>query len=258
MKSALPAAAGFGWGIAVFATAHADGSIPPQPYHYLHPPAALAGSNTPPTSGHLTIQVKSGTVRGGFAISSDGQVGVVVPEGTFKVASSGLAQAAHSIAVSMRPVDTPPGLPAQTDVVGTRPVVADGNAYRVTASGQPGNLPVKLAKKVGLTLKWPHVPIGIDQYRNGRWHQLCTSDHAVITTPTISCPISTFGIFVAVTTPFNAGIHIPTTPVSSTPFAWLNSYIPLLGAIALVVTAIVLGYFVTRPDKETGPRNSNS
>jgi hypothetical protein len=258
VKTALPVAAGFGWGIAVFATAHADGSIPPQPYHYLHPPAALAGSNSPPTSGHLAITVKSGTGHGGFAVSSDGQVGVVVPEGAFRVAASDRASVAHSIDIWMRPVDTPPGLPAHTDVVGARPVVADGNAYQVTALAQPGNLPVKLARKISLTLKWPHVPIGIDQYRNRRWHQLCNSDHAIITTPTISCPTATLGIFVVVTTPLNAGIHIPVTPVSSTPFAWLNSYIPLLGAIALVVTAIILGYFVTRPDKETGSGNSNS
>jgi hypothetical protein len=150
----------------------------------------------------------------------------------------------------MQPVDTPAELPAQ--------VVADGNAYRVTASAQPGDLPVKLARKVSLTLKWPHVPIGIDQYHSRRWRQLCDSNHAVITTPTISCPISTLGIFVVVTTPFNAGIHVPTTPVSSTPFAWINSYLPLLGAVALIVTAIILGYFVTRPDKGSGPRNSHS
>jgi len=205
---------------------------------------------SPPTSGHLTITVKSGMGRSGFGVSSDGQVGLVVPEGGFTVTSSDLAQAAHSIDIWMRPVDTPPGLPPH--------MAGDGNAYRITASAQPRNLPVKLAKKISLTLKWPHVPIGIDQYRNRMWYQLCASDHAVITTPTISCPISTLGMFVAVTTPLNAGIHIPVTPVSSTPFAWLNSYIPLFGAIALVVTAIVLGYFVTRPDNETGPRNSNS
>ena len=216
--------------------ARADGTLPPQPYHYLHPPPAIAGSNTPPDSGDVYIPARAGQSLGGFGFTGDGQAGITTHVGAFRV-----SPAATVVHIKINPVETPPGLPAQ--------VAADGNSYNITAVGQPGNASARLAKKVDLTFRWPHIPLAMYVYRNGSWRQLCYSDTAVLTPSTIGCSTSTLGTFVVVTNPSNIRSGVPTTPVSSTRFAWINRYIPLLAALLAVVAALVVAYFVSRPDK---------
>src|SRR4051794_40592832 len=55
----------------------ADGSVPPQPYRYLHPPPALKGSNLRPESGVTTVRVQGGSaVEPVLLFTNDQQVGV--------------------------------------------------------------------------------------------------------------------------------------------------------------------------------------
>jgi hypothetical protein len=80
MKTLRTAAAWSVWTLLCVAVAHADGSLPPQPYNYLHPPAALAGSNHPPQAEHVRLSADVGRSHGGFGFTGDGQAGITVLE----------------------------------------------------------------------------------------------------------------------------------------------------------------------------------
>lgn len=217
--------------------ASADGTLPPQPYHYLHPPAAIKGSNSPPGFGQLLGQVRNSlSVSSGYAFTDDGQAGIAVKEKAFRTPASDT-----SYQVAIKPVETPPGLPKE--------VVADGNAYSFVATGQPSGKPAVLTTIANIILKWPHIPVAMYRYTGGKWLQVCYSDKAVFTPSTVACPTRQLGLFVAVNRPSNAGGNVPTTPVSNTPYAWINKYIPLIAAGAVVLLAVVLGYIVSRPPK---------
>jgi hypothetical protein len=128
-------------------------------------------------------------------------------------------------------------------------VAPDGNAYDIVALQQPGNHAAHLAHRVHITLRWPLAPLAVYQYRSGAWHQLCYSNNASITSTTISCPASSLGIFAAVAPPSALHVSVPTTPLSNTRFAFLNRYLPLLAALALVLVTVVLVTIIGRPDK---------
>lgn len=218
----------------VVTAAHADGSLPPRPYHYLHPPSALAGSNAPPLSGDGPIAVSGGHSHQGYLFTRDGQAGLIAPAGAFVASSS-----ATSVHLHIAPVETPPGLPPE--------FTSDGNAYQVTASGQEA---ARLARKMTVVLKYPQPPPALFHYRNGTWRRLCYTDQATFSPTSITCPASSLGIFVAVSYP-KLGTHtVPPTPLSSTRWAFLNQYLALFAALAVLVVAAVLGYAVSRPDKK--------
>lgn len=220
--------------------AQADGGLPPQPYHYLHPPPAFAGSNVTPFSGKRVLPVDYSRSTSWIAFTDDGQAGITADKGVFAVSPSTTA-----VVIQIKPVETPSGLPSQ--------VAVDGNAYSITAVEQPGNGPARLARRVNVTLRWPHFPIAIYQFTGGSWRQLCYSDKAVFTPSTISCPTATLGTFAAVTSPSKTGVNTP-----STPFAGLNPYIPILTAAALIVIAVIAGYLVTRPDRSGRPQSPDT
>jgi hypothetical protein len=211
----------------------ADGSLPPLPYHYLHPPTALKGTNSRPESGKATDPVVSGRSKVAYVFTVDGQAGITVGSGGFAVSRS-----TRGVAIAIQPVETPAGLPSQ--------VVPDGNAYAITAVAQPENKPTQLAYRVKLSLQWPHFPIGIYVYRNARWRLLCAANGTTLSSTRIACRTSALGTFVAVTTPSNAGVQAPNTPASG-----LNPYIPVLAAIGVVIVAAILAFFVARADKRS-------
>lgn len=220
------------------ATVHADGLLPPQPYRYLHPPASLASENSPPAAGSGSLKVVQGRSSAGFLFTRDTQAGLVIPKGAFVTTPS-----ATSIQIQIEPVETPGNLPQH--------YIAEGNAYRITVTGQPGNTAVRLAHRVNLTLRWPHPPLAIYEYLSGKWSQVCYSDSATFTTSTMACPTSTLGIFTAVTNPaLVGGVTAPPTPTSR--FAWLNRYIPfiIVAFVALLVALVAL--LSRRPRKQRG------
>ncbi len=213
----------------------ADGTLPPQPYRYLHPPPALASENYPPESGSATIGLAGGRSKAGFVFTKDTQAGVVVSAGALRAAAP-----ATSILIRISPVETPSGLPQH--------YVAEGNAYTITATGQPGNTPVQVVHAVNLTLRWPLPPLAIYDYAGGRWKQLCYSDNATFTSSTMACPTKSLGTFTAVSNPALTG-GTPPAPISQSRFAWINRYIPLLVAVIVLLATAVLAFLAIRPDK---------
>jgi hypothetical protein len=221
---------------AVPMTVLADGVLPPQPYRYLHPPPPLASENSPPESGTSSLKVAGGRSKAGFLFTKDTQAGIVVPAGAMVTAST-----ATSIRIHISPVETPGNLPQH--------YAAEGNAYSVTATGEPGNTPVRLVRRVNLTLRWPHPPLAIYKYTGGKWSQVCYSDNATFTTSTMACPTSTLGIFTAVTNPALTGVT-PPAATSSSRFAWLSRYIPVIVVLAVVVLVALVALVTMQPRKK--------
>ena len=236
VRGLLRAAAGFGW-VLLLATVvacatptavYADGSLPPQPYRYLHPPPAFAQNNQPPLTGTRVLPVGYMRSVQWFAFTDDGQAGISADKGAFQVSPRTTA-----VVIRMDPVEVPPGLPAR--------VAADGNAYRVVAVEQPGNKPAALVKQVDITLRWPHLAIGMYEYRDGSWRQICNRNQLIISPSTMSCSASTLGIFVGATKP-----SIIAALTSSGSQSWLIRAIPWIIALVVFVVAAGLGYFTTR------------
>ena len=232
----LRAAAGFGW-VLLLATVvacatptavYADGSLPPQPYRYLHPPPAFAQNNQPPLTGTRVLPVGYMRSVQWFTFTDDGQAGISADKGAFQVSPRTTA-----VVIRMDPVEIPPGLPAR--------VAADGNAYRVVAVEQPGNKPAALVKHVDITLRWPHLAIGMYEYRDGSWRQICNRNQLIISPSTLSCSSTALGVFLAVTKP-----SIIAALGSSSSQSWLVRAIPWIIALVVVVVAAVVGFFITR------------
>jgi hypothetical protein len=218
------------------ASARADGSLPPLPYHYLHPPAAIAGSNTPPSRGDGTILAAGGTSKSGFVFTQDGQAGLLAQAGAFKVPAG-----TSTIAVTVRPVDAPQGLPVD--------YVANGNAYEITATAKPGGQSLQPAGQVSINMHWPHIPVAMYVYRDGKYQRVCFTDQGTLSPTSLSCKARTLGIFVTLTPPSRSGIRVPTTPISQSRWAFLNKYIPLAAAVVVVLISAILAYFVTRRER---------
>ncbi|MDQ6740598.1 MAG: hypothetical protein M3021_09620 [Actinomycetota bacterium] len=228
------------WGVMVVPmAAQADGVLPPQPYRYLHPPPSLASENSPPQSGSVSLQVVGGRSKAGYLFTQDTQAGVVVPAGALLT-----TQTATSIRLDIRAVETPANLPQH--------YAAEGNAYSVTATGEPGNAAVRVVRHFNLTLRWPHPPLAIYANVGGKWNRLCYSDNATFTTSTMACPTSALGTFTAVTNPALVGTSQPAPVASSNRFAWLTRYIPVI--VVLVVAALVglVALVTMRPGTKPG------
>ena len=127
--------------LAAVGSAWADSTLPPLPYRYLHPPAALAGTNKPPSALRRVLPVTRGVVQPAFLFTPDGQAGIGFDAGALRPGSG-----AHSVLIEIRPLESPPGLPA--------PLAIDGNAYSFSARAQPGKRPVQVVKPFSLTLRW--------------------------------------------------------------------------------------------------------
>jgi hypothetical protein len=222
--------------LAVPLTVQADGVLPPQPYRYLHPPPALAAENSPPESGSTSLKIVHGRSNAGFLFTKDTQAGLIISAGALVTASS-----ATSIRIEIKPVETPPNLPQH--------YAAEGNAYSIIATGEPGNTPVRPARHVNLTMRWPHPPLAIYEFHDGNWSQVCYSDSATFTTSTMACPTSSLGIFTAVTNPALTGIT-PAAPTSSSRFAWLNRFIPVIIVLVVAILVALVGLLTMRPGKK--------
>lgn len=194
--------------------AHADGSLPPQPYNYLHPPPSLAAENVRPASANRSYSAAYARSRAWFLFTRDGQAGVAVRQGALVVPPP-----ATSLRVRLEPVDVPPGLPRNATV--------QGNAYHITARVEPGDGAIQLARPVQITLRWPLAPDAVYVHQGGAWREVCNSAHATLTSSTITCATTTLGTFVAISTP---------SPLLSVP-TWLIYLAELLGLglIALVI-----------------------
>lgn len=216
------------------AIAHADGALPPLPYRYLHPPPALAQNNEPPLSRRLVIRMLVGSSPRIQTFTHDGQVGVTANTGAIRLSPG------KSLEISIRPVETPPGLPGL--------YVVDGNAYDIALTTQPGNGTPTIIKPFNVIMRWPHIPTAIYAYTGGAWRRICYSDQGVLAGFTLSCKSATSpGVYAAVAPPSTTVITTPNTPIAHSRFAWLDPYIPILAAAALLLATTILLYFVVWP-----------
>jgi hypothetical protein len=219
-------------------TVLADGSLPPLPYRYLHPPPALSHNNKPPLSGTGTFRAPGGTSPQLKQFTRDGLTGITATAGTFRLATG------KSLRIDIKPVETPSGLPSVYAV--------DGNSYAVSFSAQPGNGTVTVQKPFNLVVRWPHIPTAIYTYVSTTWRRICYSDKGVLAGFTLSCKANAAGIFAAVAPPTTTVVTAPNTPIVHSRFAWLDPYIPVLAAAALLLATTILLYFVVWPRRGTG------
>ena len=74
------------------AVVRADGSLPPLPYRYLHPPPALASVNKPPTIGMRLIPADYlRALTSWFVFTPDGRAGLSGRKGALQPSSSATA-----------------------------------------------------------------------------------------------------------------------------------------------------------------------
>lgn len=219
-------------------TVLADGSLPPLPYRYLHPPPALSHNNKPPLSGTGTFRAPGGTSPQLKHFTRDGLAGITASAGTFRLATG------KSLRIDIKPVETPSDLPSV--------YVVDGNAYDVSFSAQPGDGAVTVKKSFNLVVRWPHIPTAIYTYAGNTWRRICYSDNGVLAGFTLSCKANAAGVFAAVAPPTTTVVTAPNTPIAHSRFAWLDPYIPVLAAAALLLATTILLYFVVWPRRGTG------
>ncbi len=223
--------------LSVPAVALADGTLPPLPYHYLHPPPAEAAQNLPPNSGSGSIPVTAGRSNKASVFTKDGQAGLEASAGAFLVSAL-----VRSVQITLTPVDSPPGLPSG--------LTTDGNAYRIDASVQPGGGSVTLRRPVSVVLSWPHIPVAVEGYRNGAWHRICYSSSAILTPSLIICHASALGIVASIVPA--AFSNVPTgtnTPTPASPTSTILGAIPFILGFVVIIVAAAIAYFVSRPRK---------
>jgi hypothetical protein len=117
-----------------------DTSIITLPYRWVNPPPALAAKNQTPDSGKFTIAFQHGKSDAGVFATNDQQVSVVLSIGA--IPQNGMT----SVDMTVDPLDpaTVGPLPNGQHVL--------GNAYRIEATGQPGDAPVTTFDKKPLLL----------------------------------------------------------------------------------------------------------
>ncbi|GAC1626137.1 MAG: hypothetical protein NVS4B2_05210 [Chloroflexota bacterium] len=210
----------------------ADGLLPPQPYHYLHPPASLAGGNNPPTNGETGIPLQRGRqVNPVSFFTRDGQFGIDVDSATFNA-----TPASYTIRLRIDPVETPAGLPSGLS--------ADGNAYRIAATALPQNVPSPPTRTFGVVLRWPRLPRAIYVHDGHSWRLLCTAQQWEVSSSTVLCRTRIVGTYLAV---------VPGTLVPQSNPSPLQKFLPLILAVVVVILAAIAALFVTRRQRRPSP-----
>jgi hypothetical protein len=121
-----------------------DGLVPLAPYHWVHPPAALARGNQPPESAEAVLGFGPGGSPAVEVSTDDGQAIVTFPAGALAPRADG-----SPVKVTVVPLD-PASLPAPP------PGAAfDGNAYHVDATYVDSNASAPLLHPVTVVLRYP-------------------------------------------------------------------------------------------------------
>ena len=205
-----------------------DGTLPPYPYRFLHPPPGLNRVNRPPTEAIRTLPPDYAQAVNWFIFTPDNQAGIAAPRAAI-VPEPGTQE----IAVGVAPVDAPSGLPAG--------LALDGNAYRISIRSEPSEHMARLRRPVSLTLRFPHEPVGVYVYRGGRWHKICGEADSALTGSTISCPTRVLGVVAAVTLPANIGPVSPTRTGPDAVLAWIGGHVAVvLGGLAALAAVVYL------------------
>jgi hypothetical protein len=137
-----------------------DGLGPLAPYRWVAPPAELADTNRPPSSGRFDVTLGARGSEAATFVLSDNQATFILPEGVFR-AKGGQIQ----VRLRVDPVD-----PA---TLGPPPsgMTVFGNAYRLRANYQPSGEPVtELRAPIDAYLVYP-----VTGTLTSANHQLATS-----------------------------------------------------------------------------------
>jgi hypothetical protein len=195
-----------------------DGIVPPAPpYHYQSPPADLSSGNVQPSAGSKTLAAPNGANEVGTAETADQQLVVYFNQGV--LVSSG----ATSIVVKLQPASDPPPPPKGTTMV--------GNDYRMSALGEPGDLPVTMQGEAQILLQVPPVAFTNGElYYAGAWHDL----QMTVEPPRINVAVDHLGDLAVFEKP-NAPQHQGRPGIS-----WLAVLDTVVVAAALVVIAAVI------------------
>ncbi len=137
-----------------------EGSAPPAPYRWAHPPADLASGNQAPQGGTGTISLTADGSASASILTDDAQAGVIFPRGVI-VPRPGVS----AVRVRITPLDPAPVAPPPA---GLR---FDGNAYRVEATYASGE-PVVLRRTVTVVLRYPVHATALLRYTARAWTAL--------------------------------------------------------------------------------------
>jgi hypothetical protein len=201
-----------------------EGEVPPAPYRWVHPPAALARDNQPPTGGSGQIGLNPTGSGSASILTDDAQAGVIFPHDVV-APRPGITSAT----VTLTPVDP--------NTVAAPPAgyVFDGNGYRVGAT-YPNGRPVVLRGSVTPVLRYPRHATVLLRWNDGKWTMLDTK--RVQAALQIFAASDQLGVFVAAR-PAGGG-----TPV------WLF-YVGAAVAV-LVVAAVAVLLLRRRPPATSG------
>jgi hypothetical protein len=181
-----------------------DGLSPPPPYKWVDPPPELAADNEEPSGGSFTLDLtRKGSTAGAFS-TPDSQATVIVSQGSIAAADG-----QESVRIELTPLDP--------DRLASPPSELEfaGNAYRITATYEPGEQPVTevtAGADQRVVLVYPaaagdpeHEPVTLLSSPDGEeWTRLETNDASAI--QQAQATFETFGYFVVVRPPAETGL----------------------------------------------------
>jgi hypothetical protein len=203
-----------------------DGFGTPQPYNWVSPPPALAGSNKQPSGTRATLRMTPKGSNAGFVSTGDAQATLILGVGAFPTSPG-----QTGVTVTVQPLD--PG------TLGRAPsgLTISGNAYLAHATYVPGGAPASLAESsVTVLLVYPSasslgiVPPPRTALRSatGRtWDRLKTHDNT--SALTVAGETHDLGYF-AVAIPASS---VPARGASRLPLILILSGVLLVGLLGL-------------------------
>ena len=193
-----------------------DGTVPPEPYRFVDPPADLAAANQPPLSKEDIAPLGAEGFPGATVVTDDNQAFLIFePDGVTQPAG------AESVKIAIEPVDP--------ETIGDPPegLGYDGNAYRIEASYQPSGDPVEITADATVLLRYPFSATTILRRDGDVWTELETEPGAGLD---LFTKTDRLGVFVPAGLPF----HNPSD-------SKLTDIIYAVAGLLVVVVGVVLG-----------------
>lgn len=199
-----------------------EGIGPSAPYRWVHPPPAFKSTNAAPVAVSESFDLPSGGSAEEPAGSGDGQLALTLPAAAIPPSSGNT-----TVLVSVTPVD-----PAK---LGRLPagLYSDGNAYLVTASYEPGKVPIpSAAQPVDAVLRTPVSSVALLISADGKsWVRI--PDQHIPNQAAVAASFSSFGYLVA-------AANVVVVPRSSSSAASLVLVVGLGAAALLLLAAAVV------------------
>jgi len=162
-----------------------DGYTPPAPYHWVHPPPALAANNERPAPGSGVVTFNAQGSAPASIPTGDEQAVIVIPKGAFPALPG-----QPSITVRIDPLDAATVAPSPGSGL-----AYDGNAYRITAAYTNSHVPAPLIGPVNIVLRYATGANMILRAAGSGWVPLSPTTLPI--TFQIYGPTNDLGVFVA-------------------------------------------------------------